>query len=70
MQECAIVLGSYGFRESREKTGSTVRSVSKSWMPEAAVERLFLCLPGGSHSGGRDSHGYDDVFDVGIYSCL
>jgi len=26
MQECAIVLGSCSFRESREKSGSTVRS--------------------------------------------
>jgi len=31
MQECAIVLGSCGFRESREKSGSTVRSAGKSW---------------------------------------
>ena len=29
MPECAIVLGTYSFRESREKSGSTGRSVGK-----------------------------------------
>ena len=30
-QECVIVLGSCRFRESREKSGSTVRSAGKNW---------------------------------------
>jgi len=31
MQECAIVLGSCSFRESRDKSGSTVRLAGKGW---------------------------------------
>jgi len=33
MRECAIALGSCSFGESREKSGSTVRSVGKSRKP-------------------------------------
>jgi len=33
MRECAIVLESCSFRESREKSGSTVRSAGKSQKP-------------------------------------
>jgi len=33
MQEWAVVLGSFSFRESREKSGSTVGSAGKSWKP-------------------------------------
>ena len=44
MQEYTIVLGSCSFRESREKSGSTARSLSKSWRPEEAVEGFLLLL--------------------------
>ena len=33
MEECAIVLRLHSFRESLEKSGSTVRSAGKSWKP-------------------------------------
>ena len=42
MQECAIVFGSCSFRESREKSGSTVRSAGKSWKPGGGKVFVFL----------------------------
>jgi len=44
MQECAIVLGSCSFRESREKSGSTVRSAGKSWKPGGGKVIVFLLV--------------------------
>ena len=42
MQECAMVLGSCSFRESREQSGSAVRSTGKSWKPGGG--RVFVLL--------------------------
>jgi len=46
MQEGAIVLGSYSFRESREKSqeksGSAVRPARESWKPAAVGEFVSL----------------------------
>jgi len=44
MQECAIILGSCSFRESREKSGSTVRSTGKSWKPGGGKAFVFLLI--------------------------
>ena len=44
MQECAIVLGSCSFRESREKSGSTVRSAGAGWKPGGGKVFDFLLV--------------------------
>jgi len=44
MQECAIVFGPRGSRESREKSGSTVRSAGKSWKPGGGKVIVFLLV--------------------------
>ena len=56
MQECAIVLGSGSFRESREKSRSTVRSTGKSWEPGGGKVIVFLLVsPESSRGKGRPS---------------
>jgi len=74
IKECAIVFGSCSFRESREKSGSTVRSTGRSWKPGGGKVIVFL-LVSRECSRGRDSHGVVwclmdgyEVF-VDIYSC-
>jgi len=74
MQECAVVLGSCGFRESREKGGNTLRPVWKSWKSRGA-EVFTFWLGGSAHGERRDSDGVVwclmdgyEVF-VDIYSC-
>jgi len=47
MQECEIVLGWCGFRESREKSGSTLRSAGKSWKPGGG--KALVHGEGGTH---------------------
>jgi len=44
MQECAIVLGSCSFRESREKSGSTLRLAGRSWKPGGVKVFIFLLV--------------------------
>ena len=44
MQECAIVLGTCSFRESREKSGSTVRSAGRSWKLGGGTVFVFLLV--------------------------
>jgi len=39
-----MVLGSYRFRESGEKSGRTVRSEGKSWKPGGGEVFVFLYL--------------------------
>ena len=44
MQECAMVLRSRSFRESREKSGSTVGSAGKSWKPAGGKVPILLLV--------------------------
>jgi len=44
MRECAIVLGSCSFRESREKSGRTVRLAGKGWRPSGGKVFVFLLV--------------------------
>ena len=44
MQECAIVLGSCSFRESRGKSGSTVRLAGQNWKPGGGKVFVFLLV--------------------------
>jgi len=55
MQECAIVLGSCSFRESWEKSGSTVRSAGKNWKPGGGKWCFPLVSPG-VLTGGWETH--------------
>ena len=57
MQECAIVLGSCSLRESRGKSGSTVRLAGKSWKPGGGKVFVFLLVSGECSRGRGDSHG-------------
>jgi len=76
MLECEIVLGLCRFRESREKSGSTVRSAGKSWKLGGGKVFVSFWLAGGAHGRRRDSHGVVwclmdgyDGFVIDIYSC-
>jgi len=76
MQKCAIVLGSCSFRESREKSGSTVKSARKRWKPGGAKVFIFLLVSRECSWGRRDSNGVVsylmdgyEVFVDDIYSC-
>jgi len=51
MQECAIVLGSCSFRESREKSGSTVRLAGQSWKPGGGNVFVSLLVGRGCSRG-------------------
>jgi len=56
MQECGIALGSCSFRESREKSGSTVRSTGKSWKPRGGKVFVFLTVSPGVLMVERETH--------------
>jgi len=56
MEECAIVLGSCSFRESREKSGSTVRSAGQSWKPGGGNVSVSLLVSRGCSTGEGETH--------------
>jgi len=57
MQECAIVLGSCSFRESREKSGSMVGPACESWKPGGGGIGCFPFVSPGVMMEEGDSHG-------------
>ena len=63
MQEYAIVLGSCSFRESREKSESTVRSAGKSWKPGSG--KLCFLLVGRECSRGKEGLTWSSVVPNG-----
>jgi len=56
MQEYAIVLGSCSVWESRERSGSTVRSAWGSWKPGGGKVFVFLLVSRGCSRGKRETH--------------
>jgi len=64
MRECAIVLGSRSFRESRQKSGSTVRLAGKGWKPSGGKVFVFL-LVAWERSWGRERLAWSSVVPHG-----
>jgi len=55
MRECAVVLGSCIFRESREKSESTIRLAGKGWKPSGG-KCLFSLVSQGMLTEDGEAH--------------